>query len=808
MPYSLHRIAGLPAVRIFVLLAAGVLLQWEFALTAGQARLLTFILLIPSAAVAVAARRRRSLSVLRDLLFAVLLLAVGVQRGAESLNMEDSPLLRLTDSREKVTITGVIVGSPRVADGRRRFQLRCIRVVAGRDTIRSEVVVMVSWRRNRYDAHDRLHAIAPGDTVEMLGRLRLPLPPRVPGGFDARQWLIGEHCLLFCSVSGGANLRRLAAAGGMGMDVMLHGIREAVRERLSLLYTQTQAGIMAGLLLGDRGGIDQDTMTQFRRSGIMHILAVSGLHAGIILLLVFLPTERLPYSARVPLALAGLWLFAAVTGFAAPVTRAALMATLALSAVLLQRRGDTINALAAAGVIIILIDPVALQTVSFQLSFTAVLGILLFHRRVSAFLLNILPRRLRKRESMRTVANLLALTISAQSLSLPVLLQSFGEVSPVGLLTNLAAVPLVFVVVTCGVLSVLIFPLRPGIASMIAASGGFCLDAILLLSSFLATLPYASLPVSDLPRGAIVAYLAALLYLAWRGGRLRQKTVILLFAGGAMLFAAGALTGEPDGLLRVTFLDVGQGDATVLELPDGRVLLIDTGPGGEGSDAGSRSILPYLRFRGITRLDALVITHPDEDHRGGTASVIDQLPVSHVYLGGRWPDEGEAGELFVRMQASAGSVCDIRAGDRIDLGQDLRLYVLSPPEGDGIDASNEHSVVLLLCHGTVRVLLTGDAGAEAEQRLLGRYRPLLRADILKVGHHGSTTSTSPAFAQAVAPAHAVISAGRANRFGHPRTEVLERLRLLGAAISRTDVEGSVSFVSDGSSVRKCAPGEW
>jgi competence protein ComEC len=802
MRYSWRRIAGLPAVRILVFLITGILLQWYLPLQGEVLLPLGAVLLLPCSVLAWKARRTLALRPLRDAAAALMVVLCGMLRTADTLEHEATALLAFADVSEKIYLSGMVSEEPRMAHDRQRFRMDCRLVEAGGRRTNVDGRVLVTWRRSRFDATDRLRTLRRGDSIRVRCRLRTPLPPRFPGGFDARSWLIGEQCLLMCSVSKGSDLTVITHEPQGFLTEAVHDIRSFVRGVLHARYTQEHASVMVGLLLGDRGLIDDETLENFRRSGIMHILAVSGLHAGIILLLVFIPTERLPYAVRAVLASAGLWLFAAVTGFAAPVTRAALMGTLTLSSVVLQRQGNTVNALAAAGVIILLINPLALTGLSFQLSFTAVLGILLFHARITDALLSRIPGWLARRALTRAAVNLLALTLSAQALSIPFLLHAFGEVSPAGLLTNLVAVPLVFLVVTCSVLSVVTSPFALFLAERCAAIAGLALDGILAASGFLAALPAAAVSIPALPIGALYAYVAVIMYVTTTYGRLRQKLALVGLSVVAVLLVASVLHPETPPQLRVTFLDVGQGDAALIELPDRSAVLIDTGPGGHGSDAGTRTILPYLRTRGIQTLHTLAITHPDEDHRGGAEAIVSALPVRQVLLGGSWPREGAAGALFRRMSALADTVRDVRAGQRIDFPGDARLYVLSPPPGEAIEASNEHSLVLLLQYGRTRFLFTGDADASAERVMIARYDSFLRADVLKVGHHGSTTSTSPGFAVKVAPSHALISAGRNNSFNHPRKEILTRLRLVGAKISRTDVEGSIVFVSDGEHVRK------
>jgi competence protein ComEC len=789
-------------MRILLLFALGILLQWHFPLPGRLLLPAAAAMVAISACLAISAMRHRRLRPLRDAALIPLLMLCGMLRTADELERQPTMLLQWSDLPGKVILTGVVADEVRMSPDRQRFRLDCRRIETDSCSAPVEGTVLVSWRRSRYDAADSLRPLRRGNMVRLRGRLRTPLPPRQPGGFDARRWLIGEHCLLQCSVSKGSDLDVTGHQSPGAFANAVHAARMFTRDALGALYAPAQAAVMTGLLLGDRSAIGDEVMQDFRRSGIMHILAVSGLHAGIVLLIFFIPTERLPYPLRAVLASAGLWGFAAITGFAPPVTRAAVMGSLAMGGVVLQRPGSTVNALAAAGVIILVVDPLELTGLSFQLSFTAVLGILLFHERITTALLRPLPRSVRRSVLAQKVAALLALTVGAQTLSLPLLVEAFGEMSPVGLLTNLGAVPLVFVVVTCGALAVLLSPLSAWLANCFASTSAVCLDGILLLSGTLAAMPGAALPLPFLPVPLLLGYVAAVMYLTMSHGRLRQKTVLVLLTATAVAVLLPLARDSGDGLLRVTFLDVGQGDAAVITLPHGETVLIDTGPGGSSGDAGSRNILPWLRRHGVGKLRAMLITHPDEDHRGGAISVLQGIDVDTAYVGGAWPDDGPAAEADSMMRTCTHGVRDIRRGDRIGLSRDVRLFVLSPPPGKGITANNENSIVLLLAYGRTRFLFTGDADAGAERRMLNEWGSLLRADVLKVGHHGSTTSSCPAFVLAVRPAHAVISAGRNNRFGHPRAEILTRLRLAGARISRTDVEGTVTFVSDGVRVWK------
>lgn len=800
MRHPWRSLALLPALRVFLLLAFGIMLQWRWPVGTKLLLVLTASLLAAAALLTGLERRYRTLTLPRDVALAPLLVFAGMLRCGEALGSYSTGLLAYADTREYVLLRGTVVDDPRVAPDRQRFLLDASRLMLGADTKRVRGRVLCRYGVSAWLERDTLLALRAGDVVELRCRLRVPRPPRNPAAFDARTWVLQEGASLQASVSKGADLRILARGRAPWWKLLVSRVRAQLRGAMAALYAPAHAAVMNGLVLGDRSGIDEEMLDDFRRSGIMHILAVSGLHAGIVLSLVFVPLERLRFSLRAVIALAVLWLYAAVTGFAPPVTRAALMATVFLGGTLVQRAGSGVNTLSAAGVVIVLIDPLAFFGLSFQLSFGAVLGILLFSDRIEKTLEVMLPARLRG-GATKFIVGLLALTLAAQALTLPLLAANFGQISLSGLLTNLVAVPLVFVVVTCGILSILVYAFWPACAALFAATAGGALDIVILSSDILASVPMSVIDVPSLPAGAWILYLACIAYLAATQGRVRQK-----FALVALLIVTtvvcGTLFMPPSTCLRVTFFDVGQGDAILIEIPGQAPWLIDTGPGDARMNSGTMVILPALRAAGIRRLGALVITHPDNDHAGGAASVLTQLLVDSVYVSCTWPWTGEAGSLKRVIARHAGGMRDLRSGDCFTFGDIARLYVLSPPAEIDCTPSNEHSVVLMLVYGKTRFLLTGDADIEAERRMVARYGCFLAADLLKVGHHGSKTSCVPEFVVAVHPRHAVITAGRNNRFKHPRPDVVARLLRTGARVHRTDIEGAVVFESDGFHVRK------
>ncbi|MBI2158263.1 MAG: DNA internalization-related competence protein ComEC/Rec2, partial [Candidatus Rokubacteria bacterium] len=521
--------------------------------------------------------------------------------------------------------------------------------------------------------------------------------------------------------------------------------------------------LLAGLLLGDRTGLPRDLDDGFRRAGVYHVLAVSGFNVALIAAAVW----TLASLARAGRRTAAVTAIAVVIGFALvvgpepSVLRAVVMAVLVLAALLLEREAAVVNSLALAALAILAARPGDLLDPGFQLSFAATAGIVLAP----------LPRGF--------LPAALAVSVAAQLAVLPIALAHFNQLSTIGVLANLGVVPLAGAATVLGLAAVAL-----GWASEAAAAVAF--DAawpVLLglrgLVALAARVPGAVVHLPAPPWAASAAYAAALgLALAWhhlRGAKPRGARAAGAGALALLLAALGAaawpLVRPPDGVLRVTVLDVGQGDAVVVETPDGRTLLIDAGSGGPGRlDAGERVVAPFLWNRGILQLAATAVTHLDADHAGG-------MPAVHRLLG--VPRRLTAESLAPEPYTAGGAV----------------LSLVRPRAGPQA-GRNDESLVLRLEYGLASFLLASDVEAAREAELLAAGGPLA-ATVLKVAHHGARTSSTAGFLRAVGPTVAVISVGARNVYGHPDPGVLARLDAAGARVLRTDRDGAVVFETDG-----------
>lgn len=622
-----------------------------------------------------------------------------------------------------------------------------------------------------------------GDIVEIAGQLEDPRGRRNPGAFDFATYLRHRRILTVMRCVEARVVRRPPGVGRVQT-----WIAAAVERRLP----GEPGTLMLGLLLGRTGELPDDVMDAFRRSGTVHILSVSGLHVGFILLIVhaLLRSARVPPTAARLLSVPCLVGFAALVGAGAPVTRATVMVVVMIAARSAGRARSTLNAVGVAALGILALDPGSALDLGFQLSYGATLGIVLLYGPARG-LLRVPRGRLGGRSA--GLVDAVVLSTSAQLAVAPTLIATTGQFTVMAPLANLVAVPVSTFAVAAGI-AMLAADAVPGLASLFAASAWASLKLLLALTRLTGGQTWAAVPVAA--RFAPAAFLGvAAIALCVRSGRPRRVGAAVAAAAVVVVVAAVlACTGPGRDRARIVFFDVGQGDAALLELPGRRYVLVDAGPAAPWarSDAGRDVVVPYLRREAVTALEALVVTHGHDDHVGGAAAVLRSVRVRRLVLPDGWERSAPLAAAAREARAAGTDVVSVARGDPLAFPGVDSLWVLGPPTGrDGRDLEeNDTSVVLRLRVGAVRVLFTGDAGHRIDE-LAVAARDRLAADVLKVAHHGSPTSSTRPFLERAGPRVAVVSVGARNRYGHPHATVLERLEACGAAVLRTDLEGAV-----------------
>lgn len=618
-----------------------------------------------------------------------------------------------------------------------------------------------------------------GTILEATVRIVEPRPEE--NGFDERRWLArqGIHVVLDAS-----SWRALGRRGGLA------GVGDRLRERIESAVARgtggVRRGIVLGVVLGEDEGLPADVQDDFRASGLYHLLAVSGqnvafLAGGLYSLGWLLRLSRVVREVSIVAAIAA---YVLAVGWQPSVVRAGVAGGLASLAWLVARPADRWHFLAVGALVLMAWIPTSVLEPGFQLSFAAVAAIFVAVPR--------LRRRLDGYPVPAVVADALAVALACSVATTPIILVHFGEAPLYTVLANVVAFAAAPLVLGFGLLAAVVDPVSPSAAAGLAALAGLAAAWLELVAATVAGLPNAAVgtgPLLIVCLGLVGAFMV-LRRTRHRIAGLRPLPVALALAGAAVVVGAGWATRadptreRPDGL-RVTFLDVGQGDAILLETPRASVL-VDQGPP-EGNAA------QQLQRMGVSALSAIVLTHPQRDHVGGAADVIRRLRVRRVLEPGLAATGPEHEEALRTARARGVDVDVVRSGSTYRVGG-LGLHALWPEdEGTPTEDPNQNAVVLLASYGEIDVLLTADAESDVTARL-----SLPEVEILKVAHHGSEDPGLAAQLRELRPRIAVVSCGRDNDYGHPRQETLVALKgSPGLAVYRTDEDGRVVIESDG-----------
>lgn len=718
-----------------------------------------------------------------SILFAGLLVLLGALRSAQSLERAvDHFALFLPADRTLVEVEGLVSSDPERIDGDCRIVFDVLQL-AVKDTVRA-----VSGRALiRFKAGTASPAYR--DRMQLQIQLYQPGPPRNPGTFDYRDFLKRKGIDALGTVLKRSQIIAHRHEKDDWWAKIVLPVRNLIRQAIEQNLSGGPAGLLKGVLLGAKHAVPEEIKTTFAQTGVNHVLAVSGLHVGLIAGTVFFMLKILGIGRGITAALTicALIFYALITGLPPSVVRASTMGCVALLGIVGQRDIDGGNILGIAGLGLLIARPQDLFDVGFQLSFVATGGILIFYRPLR----DLLPQK--KGWYDTCVAGPLAVSIAAQATTLPFIVAYFGLVSVIGLIANLIVVPIVGIGVGLGLLTVLAFACWEPLATILNAANWLILSGAIKCAELMAEPEWAAFEVV-LPSWVIFAIYLVLIPLIHPTARRLWSTYCLIIALILANIGIWKNIWQTESALEIYFLDVGQGDAIFCKYPNGRTLLVDGGIRTQYTDMGKRVILPFLKSQRIDHIDVVVGSHPHADHIGGLISVLEQVSVGHYLDAGQHVDSFTGKQLQEVVKTKGIRYQTVAAGDSL-VG--IGGLVLHPTpayvsaSGPAPDGMNNGSVVIRIVHQGTSILLTGDIEHETDGDLM-RWGHRLRSDILKAAHHGSRTSSTPEFLAGVTPGIVAISCGINNKFRHPSPEVIQRLRDMGIQIWRTDHSGAIT----------------
>jgi competence protein ComEC len=721
----------------------------------------------------------------------------------------EQTLVRAAAVRARVTVEGTVLEPPLYRNHVTRFPVRVDRVLpAGRSRAAGERLYVA--------VYSPTPELRPGQRIRFPARLRPFRNFNNPGRYDYEAAMKDRGFACAASVSDGRRVVCMASKGTLGrVQAALETLRGPLRDWFRRALPATEQGLMRALVLGEKQGIEPDTREAFQAAGLAHVLAVSGLHVGLVAWLAFssvcwiLSRSRrllLGMDVRRVSAVAACLpaaLYALTAGFHVSTQRALIMVLAYLLSVASGREKDVWSTLSLAALLILAATPHALRTISFQLSFGAVVGILwlapAIYRRI--------PRPFEDGDEgpgpaarvTDYAAGLLSATLAAVLFLLPLTVFYFHRVSLVSLPANLAATPILGLwILPLGLLSSGLMPFVPSLADLLLRAAALGASAMAGTARFLSGLDGAAVWVVSPNRFEVLLLYAVIIFgvFALRG-RLRP-----LFLASCLVLAADvgywvhqtALRRD----LRVTYLDVGQGNAALVQLPRGKRMLVDGGGFRTGDfDVGRMVVAPYLWRQKIARIHTLVLSHPEADHMNGLGFIAANFSPDSLWYSGDEEDSDSYRRFMDVVRAASIRVKTPGDPDLPDEIEGVRVEILHPLEG-GVEGealprlgTNDRSLVLRLSHAGFSFLFPGDIGRGVETLLVRRFGERLRSDVLLAPHHGSNTSSCPTFLRQVRPVWCVVSAGFENRFGFPHAAVIARLREAGVRVARTDLHGAV-----------------
>ena len=619
-----------------------------------------------------------------------------------------------------------------------------------------------------------------GDSLYIEGEFKQPEEARNYKGYNYKQYLKTKKIIGTVELE---KVKILKSSNGS----FIHNIQKYIRDTINGTLTDEEGNLLLAILLGDKDKLSEDIQESFKTSNLSHMLAVSGAHVSYIILglTYVLQNSIIGKKNGKIVCIIFLLAFMAITNFTPSVTRACIMAILTLLSSIIYRKSDVYTNISVAALITLIFNPYSLLDLGFQLSYGGTIGIIIFIKRIQ--------EKKSNSKVINYIKQMALVSIYANIIIIPIMMYHFNTVSFTFIISNIMASPILGIIVITGFLfiitSITVKPLTRLIAIFIKP----ILSILIKISQICSKLPFSNILVVTPYMFNVISYYAIILYCIKSKKNNKCKIIICLLI---VLILINFIIYIFPQKLRIFFIDVGQGDSTLIITPDKKTVLIDGG-GSDSFDVGEKVLLPYLLDRRILKIDYVLISHFDTDHCGGILTIMEKVKVKNIIISEQ-AEHSENYERFKKLMIHKRiRLIEVKKGDKIKIGRYSEFKILFPTSRLlSENPLNNNSIVTQFNYNNFKMLFTGDIEKLAEQQILKAEKAEIRADILKVAHHGSKTSSIPEFIKAVKPKIALIGVGKNNTFGHPNQQTIKNLENIKCRIYRTDLQGEIIIKID------------
>ena len=695
-------------------------------------------------------------------------------------------------SLENVNIVGTIVSSKKEKQYINEYKIETEKI--NNIKLKKKFILLTKNKEIEY-----------GNKIKLEGTYIKPSKSRNYRGFDYSNYLKTEN--IYGTIEQNGKIELIKEKNINYLFINLYKVKNKIIKNINNKFPEETRGLFLGILLGDKSSIEENVRQNFADSSLSHILAVSGTHISYVVICISVLFKKLKLNKNIRKVLTSLVLFMYLylVDFSVSATRAVIMSTIVIMQMLFYRKQDTITTIAFSSIIILINNPYSILNIGFLLSYGGTIGIILFVNRISIESKEDFFQRFK-----RYLKDICIVTISAQTIIMPIIIYYFNTISFTFIISNIIASLIIGPIIMIGLVIIAISFFKIPIISLIIRFYNILIVILVRTADIISKIPMSKIYLKTPTTLEIIFYysvvflIALLIYIKKSNRKFIKKTIqidiynlknffinnrnkVLIFISIVSLISITSIKIPKE--LKINFIDVGQGDSCLITTPQNKKVIVDSG-GSESYDVGKNVLLPYLLDKRITKIDYIMISHFDTDHCKGFEYVLENIKVKNVIISKQSETSENFKQIMKIIRKKRINLIIVQKGSKIKIDNFTTVDILSPQSENIADNMNDNSIVAKFEAYNFSILFTGDASEKIEKELI-KEKINLKSDILKVSHHGSKTGTSEEFLKSVKPKIALIGVGENNKFGHPTKDVIKRLTENKVKIYRTDTDGEI-----------------